>query len=282
MADIEITPQNYIQRIKEMTPADRKRLTLKRLIEVILEAPIPDERTRVVDVQLEQLQSMMKNVTDLANQNREEIATLRTENTELKATVGAQTREIAGLKEELQEFMDENEEETGFAAKFVELQDQIDKIEQYLRANNVEMVGLPAPNTGETEETLIVNAINSLNGLPEPIRPEDIDISHPLPTRRRDGKSVHVVRFVHRKNKFAVLAAKRAEENRQFKFRNNDLYINEHLNKPNRTLFATANEKKRALGYKYVWTKSGVVHMRKEENSDVITIKKAADFENLQ
>ena len=68
MADIEITSENYIQRIKEMTPADRKRLTLKRLIEVILEAPEPDERNRAVDVQLEQLRTMMKNVTDIANQ----------------------------------------------------------------------------------------------------------------------------------------------------------------------------------------------------------------------
>ena len=143
------------------------------------------------------------------------------------------------------------------------------------------LVCLP-PNTGETEETLIVNAINSLDGLPEPIRPEDIDISHSLPSRRRDKKPVHVVRFVHRKVKFAVLAAKRADENRQFKFRNNDLYINEHLNKPNRGLFATANEKKRALGYKSLWTKNGVVNMRKDEHSEVITIKKAKDFENLQ
>ena len=159
MADIEITPANYIQRIKEMTPADRKRLTLKRLIEVILEAPVPDERTRVVDVQLEQLRTMVKTVTDIANQNREEIATLRTENTELKATIGVQTQEIASLKEEIQEMRDENEEDD-FATKFEELQDQIDEIEQYLRANNVEMVGLPAPNTGETEETLIINALN--------------------------------------------------------------------------------------------------------------------------
>ena len=282
MADIEITPENYIQRIKEMTPADRKRLTLKRLIEVILEAPEPDERNRAVDVQLEQLRTMMKSVSDIANQNRGEIATLRAENNELKATVGDQTQEIARLKDELEELNDENAEENGFAAKFEELQDQIDEIEQYLRANNVEMVGLPAPNDGESEETLIVNAINSLAGLPEAIRPEDIDISHSLPTRRRDRKPVHVVRFVHRKNKFAVLTAKRAEANRQFKFRNNDLYINEHLNKPNRELFAVANEKKRTLGFKFVWTKSGVVNMRKDEDSEVITIKKHKDFEKLQ
>ena len=156
------------------------------------------------------------------------------------------------------------------------------EIEQYLRANNVEIVGLPAPNTGESEETLIVNAINSLGGLPAPIAPEDIDISHSLPSQRRDGKPVHVVRFVHRKNKFAILTAKRAEANRLFKFRNNDVYINEHLNKPNRALFAAANEKKRTLGYRFLWTKSGVVNMRKDEHSEVITITKAKDFEKLQ
>ena len=284
MVDIEITPEDFIKRLKEMTPAERKRITLKRLIEVILEVPEPTERSMVVDIQIEQLRTMMTNVTDIANQNRREIDALRVENNELRTTGATQAREIGRLKEEIEEMKNENENEQGndIANKIEGLQDQIDEIEQYLRANNVEIVGLPAPNTGESEETLIVNAINSLVGLPAPVAPEDIDISHSLPSRRRDNKPVHVVRFVHRKNKFAILTAKRAEANRQFKFRNNDVYINEHLNKPNRTLFATANEKKGTLGYKYVWTKGGVVNMRKDEHSEVITIKKAKDFEKLQ
>ena len=127
-----------------------------------------------------------------------------------------------------------------------------------------------------------MNACNSLVGLSSPVRPEDIDVSHPLKSRRSDAKPVHIVRFVHRKTKFAVLTAKKAEPNRQFKFRNQDVYINEHLNKPNRALFAAAAEKKRNLQYKFLWTKNGVINMRKDENSNIITITKEEDFLKLQ
>ena len=106
----------------------------------------------------------------------------------------------------------------------------------------------------------------------------DIDISHPLPSKRRDGKPVHVAKFVSRKTKFAILAAKRSDENKQYKFRDHDVYINEHLNKHNRGLFATAMEKKRALGYKFLWTKGGVVNIRKTETSDVIVINEESDL----
>ena len=102
---------------------------------------------------------------------------------------------------------------------------QINDIEQYLRVNNLEVVGLPQPNEGETEETLLVNAFNSLIGIDTTVRPEDIDISHPLNSRRQDGKPVHVVRFLSRKTKESILTAKKREANRQFVFREKDIYI---------------------------------------------------------
>ena len=137
------------------------------------------------------------------------------------------------------------------------------------------MVGLPAPNTGATDETLIVNAINSLAGLPEPIRPEDIDISHSLPSRRRDGRPVHVVRFVHRKNKFA-------EELKKIDSSSSGIMTYISTNTSTSQIVRFANEKKRTLGYRFVWTKSGVVNMRKDKLSEVITIRKTKDFEKLQ
>jgi len=78
-----------------------------------------------------------------------------------------------------------------------------------------------------------------------------------------------------------ILAAKKRDANKQFKFRNSDIFINEHLSKQNRSLFATAQEKKKALQYKYCWTKGGTIHMRKTDDSAVVTISSDADFINL-
>ena len=187
------------------------------------------------------------------------------------------SREIQDLKENGANA----ENEANLTKQIEDLRSQVNEIDQYLRVNNLEFVGLPPPNQGETEETVIINACNSLVGLSVVVRPEDIDISHPLPSNRRDGKPVHIAKFVSKKTKFAILMAKRSDANKQFKFRDQDVYINEHLNKVNRGLFATANERKRTLGYKFLWTKGGTVNMRKTENSDVIVINKESDFVNV-
>ena len=78
-----------------------------------------------------------------------------------------------------------------------------------------------------------------------------------------------------------VLAAKKLETNKLFKFRNKDVYINEHLSKQNRSLFAKAQEKKGNMNYKYCWTRGGTVHMRKTDTSPPITIANESDFEKL-
>ena len=145
------------------------------------------------------------------------------------------------------------------------------------------MVGLPPPiaDDGESEEDVIIKACNAFVGISEPVRPEDIDTSHPLKSDRKDGKPVHIVRFISRKVKYSILAAKKDDRNRQFKFRGKDVYMNEHLSRPNRALFATANGKKRELNYKFLWTKNGIVHMRKDDTSNIVTMKAAEDFQKL-
>ena len=269
MGDEDLTPANYIMKIKGMNNADRRGITAKKLIELIVATPSPDDRQINIDTQLAQLQTTMNLISNIATANQEEITTLKNE----KVTLA---NEIKELKEK-----DENagnNDVTEMKREIDELRSQVNEMDQYLRVNNLEFVGLPPPNTGESEETVIVNACNSLEGLDSVIRPEDIDISHPLPSNRRDGKPVHIARFISRKVKFAILSAKKSEENRQFKFRDQDVFINEHLSKTNRGLFAAANEKKRALGYKFLWTKGGVVNMRKTDNSQVIVINKESDL----
>ena len=190
------------------------------------------------------------------------------------------------MKNELQELKEkvnnpDEDERDNQGGNFDELWKEVNDIQQYLRINNLEIVGLPATNEGESEETLLVNALNSLDGITDPIRPEDIDISHPLKTRRSDDKNVHIVRFISRKTKASILTAKKHENNRNFKFRNCDIFINEHLSPRNRSLFASATGKKRTLGYKYLWTKGGTIHMRKTDISEVITISNENDLNNL-
>ena len=234
---------------------------------------------KTMEITLEQMQQTLKLVSDMATQNKDEIAGLKVKNEDLEQRNGQLQAELDEQRRERLEAEGPND----INQEISEIKKQLNDIEQYLRVNNVEIVGLPnpLPETNEKEETLIINALNSLQGLYIVVRPEDIDISRPLPSKRRDKKPVHVVRFVSRKTKYAILAAKKSEANKQFKFRGQDVFINEHLSKVNRGLFATATERKRTLNYKFLWTKGGVVHMRKDDNTPIITINNEEDLEKL-
>ena len=265
----EINSRNFIQKIKGMENAERKRLKLADILKWI------------VDFDEDATQKSMAN----------DIALLFTNFKLLSATVASNEKEMTDMKAknvQLQEELETLKREGTVGegnAELTDLKNRINEIDQYLRINNLEIVGLPDPiNTDdhkETEENLVLNAINTLQDLPNPVRAEDIDISHPLKTNRRDQKNVYVVKFISRKTKANILAAKRTLNNRNFKFRGNDVFFNEHLSPTNRSLFATANEKKRTLGYKHLWTRGGTILMRKDDESEVFTITSEQDFENI-
>lgn len=270
----DLTPVNFIQQIKQMDRAERNKISAKKLIELIIAAPENDDKIGSLENNLRAFKTVLDHVSNISAQNKVEIDALKAQNQQLN-------QENVQLRADINDLHEKDEaKETSLN----DLQSQVNEIEQYLRSNNIEIVGLPPPNieAGETDEDVIINACNSLVGIDEPIRHEDIDISHPLNSRRKDGKPVHVVRFVSRKKKFLVLSAKKKPDNRQFKFRTKDVYINEHLNKTNRSIFAAATERKKALNYKHLWTKNGVVNMRKTDESGIIVLNSLADLDKLE
>ena len=50
------------------------------------------------------------------------------------------------------------------------------------------------------------------------------------------------------------------------------LYINESLSRTSQTLFYNARQRKRELGYLYVWTHHGQIYMRKTKDSEMIKV----------
>ena len=261
-----------------MDKADRKRIKATDLIDWIVQYE-EDETLKGMQNDIATLIANFQLLNGTATKNQEEIAIVKNKNIELQ-------EEVDSLKAAAEARNDDNT----LADEIESLRKQVNDIDQYLRVNNLEIVGLPEPRIErgpqgeeqkETEEELIINAINDLNGLPTPVRAEDIDISHPLNSRRRDGKNVHVVKFISRKKKAEVFKTKKSETNRDFKFRGNDIFINEHLSPKNRTLFAKAHEKKGTLGFKHLWTRGGTILMRKTDESPCFTITCENDFDEL-
>ena len=66
-----------------------------------------------------------------------------------------------------------------------------------------------------------------------------------------------------------------------FKFKDNDIYINEHLSPEHRKIFGEASAKRKELNYKYIWTNNGISFMRKDDNSQMIIIDSLEALYNL-
>ena len=106
-----------------------------------------------------------------------------------------------------------------------------------------------------------------LNTLPdiEHISAGDIDISHSIPSKRCDGKRVVMCKSISRRKKIAVLNAKKNCCN--FKFENNDIFINEYLRYKNRHLFAITMGKNDNYITNFFGQKAGNIYAQRYINN---------------
>ena len=252
-----------------MSENQRSKLTKKNLLDLILDAPL--DHKYVTITKFNELHASIEAVKGLSTKNSVEKTVLKKSNEEMKIDNANLNR----LNNELQGKFDKAVDEVS------NLRDQINEIEQYLRVNNVEIVGYPDfDSTTIDYEDMLLEVFNQLPGFQEnPLTKADIDICHPLNTERKDQKNVGVCRFVSRKAKFAILEAKKST--RDFKYKDKNVYINEHLSRYNRSLFAAASEAKRTKNYKYLWVNNGQIFMRKEDRAPLVKIHKEDDIVKL-
>ena len=277
---MDLTPVNFISKIKAMDRAERLKLKVKDLIDLIV---LYDDNVAITNLEtsFQSLSARFDAFNTMCHTNAREIGELKTKNAELHNKNEDLQRELNDLKNRNAQNATPAPNVVDRSADIESLRKEVNEIQQYLRINNLEIVGLPEANQGESEEKLLLHALNALEGIENVVTPEDIDISHPMKSQRTDGKRVHVVRFISRKMKDEILAVKKLEPNKLFKFRNSDVFINEHLSPHNRSLFAKAAEKKNNLNFKFLWSKGGKIFMRKSEDSNVVSITCQNDIDNL-
>ena len=261
---VTLTVDNFVHEIKKMDPRARGKLRSEELINLIVQVPDRNEQSPQID-------EIMRIVTDLQNSvigNSQEILKIKVENQVLRDEKIAMATQIDTLLED-----------TSI------LKSQVEGLEQYNRVNNIEIVGLekkplPPGTEDETDEEMVLACLNGMvdeerendgDGEEEDkFTSADIDICHILP--KHNIEHSHVVRFVSRKAKMYALSLKKANMNRNYKFRTKTIYINEHLTTNSKTLFSLAKQKTKALNYKHLWTRNGKIFVRKTDVSDVIKI----------
>ena len=261
----DLTVENFIAKIKLMPLRTRNKLDVKVLTSFIIQLPDNTVNLHTVSDLQKTVNEVMTTLTQVQNvslNNTQEINKINLENIRLNMINAELSKECRRLSE-----VTDNH------------RNQLDSIETYLRVNNLEISGL----TASTDELISVedDILQCLNGLnpEEMLTSQDIDICHELP--KKDGSKNHVVRFVRRKSKNMILAAKKKPENKHYKYSESNIFVNEHLTPTKKYWFSIAKQKKLELKYKYLWTRNGKILIRKDDDTEVITIDSEDVINNL-
>lgn len=181
-----------------------------------------------------------------------------------------QDREMSEVKKRVQKL------ETGMS-KVEEIDDikvELNKLEQYGRLSNLEIHGIPeTPNENLLEK---VAMIAEKIGVPRPDSRE-LEAVHRIPSKK--GKTPPVImRFVNRGDKEQWLKNK----NKLREVNGETIYIQENLTAQNRSLFFQVRARAKAMKYKFVWCKEGVIYVRKVEGEKAIRIATEKDLLNIK
>ncbi|XP_070546414.1 uncharacterized protein [Ptychodera flava] len=161
-------------------------------------------------------------------------------------------------------------------------QEELHDLQQYSRRNNIEIHGIPQRNGEDTND--IVVRVAAAVGVD--ITPNDIDISHRLPSRQNPNQERHqppaiIVKFVRRSVRNSIYYARknlRGQTPNQIRIgdnNTNNIYINENLTPTMKRLFHQVNERRKQLKWRFIWTSNGKIFTRKDETSEVISVSSA-------
>ena len=143
---------------------------------------------------------------------------------------------------------------------------RINNLEQRTRINNVEIVGLEKPSLMVTDATVTLKFFNEKVGLN--VCEDEIEALHEVPSKRKDKKRIVIVHFKSCARRDDILSTCKShlrEINKDLDSASR-IYVNEHLSPENKRLFAMATKKKYELDYKYIWSKNGVIFLKKNDS----------------
>jgi len=165
----------------------------------------------------------------------------------------------------------------------------IDKLKQYDRRQNLEFHGVPRLEN-ENVTQIVLDLVRKLD---VNINEDDILIAHRLPQKQSFGQA----RASKSANKHPTIIApsvSRYERNQIYASRFNaknieefpvdgmdKLYINENLTQRRKQLFWLTKQKAKDMDYSYIWTYNGQIYEREDKNSDRLHIKHESDLDDM-
>lgn len=235
----------------------------------------------IYDLLLEMRNESKKQIKDLENELGKSLEMCHQDNTALKSKLEEQSVLLKKFESNYNMIKQENEQ---LSNKIKSLEAYIDDMEQYSRANCLEINGV----IEESNEDIIgvVKKIGETLGVQ--IDSNGIDACHRLGAKRSDRTRGIIVKFTRRVIKDEILSKRRARRN----FNTKDIgitdrpadviYINENLTQARKRVFNAAREMKRKDMLKYVWVRNGKVLVRADEGERVVVLSTMEQVAKLE
>ncbi|CAG9093551.1 unnamed protein product [Plutella xylostella] len=166
--------------------------------------------------------------------------------------------------------------------KLSDLQEETNQREQWLRANNLEIKGVPQKQ-GENLLDIVVKIGSEIN---YPVTKTSINYVARVPSRDTSTPKPIIVSFINRYMKEDFIAAARSL-NKPLTPENINLhgtmriYINDHLTVANKQLLLKTKEAARQYDFQFVWVKHCKILVRKNTTSHIIKIRSAIDLKKI-
>ena len=166
-----------------------------------------------------------------------------------------------------------------------QLQFKINELDNLTRMKSLEIHNIPQV---QNEKTCRV-AVNILKMVEPSITEADIEDCYRLrrlTEREENGKTSHpiLVKFFSRQKRTKCLINRKLLSNINFHevgINTTKVYLNENLTPITKSLFYKANTLKKTTGWKFIWTKNGIIKVRKSNDSPVVVIKNELDLTKI-
>lgn len=269
-------------------PKEKKRdwmcptCTIKDPKTTFVPSPLPaaSESTATVlslDLIMKRLDSMAMQLEPLKN-----LEDIRSDVSHLKIAIGS----IVGRIDEVERRVVAVEKQQGAAA---ELQVRVEALEnsseardQWLRASNAELKGVPQKTNENLFEVLSRIGVVVSNAVAR----DKINFIARVPTREEGRIKPIIVSFNSRYDKENFVAAARAFGNLSVSdigFGGKDrIFVNDHLTINQKQLLTLAKKLVKEKAYKFCWVKHGKIMVRRNETSPFIQIRSSNDLSKIK
>lgn len=241
-----------------------------------------------ISVRLDEMQATLAYITEqlvpLASLI-EDVKTIKIEISNLKSSVEFAHETASQLSvtvKSLESRISQVEEHTSLVhtlgADLNKLKEDLQDKEQWARANNVEIKGVPFKKSEN-----LYNIVDHISKVIQcHIRKEDINYIARVPSLKAESQKSIIMALNNRycKEEFVAAARKHKELTAsQLGYADEGhVYINDHLTLFNKTLLKKAKDLAKAKNFKYVWIKHCKILARKSDTSPTFRIKSEKDL----